>query len=175
HSSPTPLSSYLTSTIISSSTSCYSFHPLLMIRPPPRSTLFPYTTLFRSHTEKRVGRRTRSSKYVRLLWCNDGAKWVCRNLSSHARLYDCSDGWNRSIILELYRSFSTDCWYQLIWNRRSRWRSYLCSIDCTFFHEFTSCACRDFNFNRTIDRHGTYDVKRKRKYGFRSNHFPCFR
>src|SRR5699024_4936597 len=108
--------------------------------------------------EKRVGRRTRSSKYVRLLWCNDGAKWVCRNLSSHARLYDCSDGWNRSIILELYRSFSTDCWYQLIWNRRSRWRSYLCSIDCTFFHEFTSCACRDFNFNRTIDRHGKYDV-----------------
>src|SRR5699024_9990612 len=161
HSSPTPLSSYLTSTIISSSTSCYSFHPLLMIRPPPRSTLFPYTTLFRSHTEKRVGRRTRSSKYVRLLWCNDGAKWVCRNLSSHARLYDCSDGWNRSIILELYRSFSTDCWYQFICNRRSRLISSLCSIDSTF--------------NRIIDRNGTYDVKRKRKYGFRNNHFPCFR
>src|SRR5437899_11669240 len=30
-----------------SSTSRYFF--LIMIRPPPRSTLFPYTTLFRSH------------------------------------------------------------------------------------------------------------------------------
>src|SRR5690554_1252612 len=27
----------------------------LMIRPPPRSTLFPYTTLFRSHQAKRLG------------------------------------------------------------------------------------------------------------------------
>src|SRR6266404_4028667 len=28
---------------------CYSFFFFLMIRRPPRSTLFPYTTLFRSH------------------------------------------------------------------------------------------------------------------------------
>src|SRR5687767_15666091 len=28
-----------------------------MIRPPPRSTLFPYTTLFRSPTESRARRR----------------------------------------------------------------------------------------------------------------------
>src|SRR2546422_10425204 len=27
----------------------------LMIRRPPRSTLFPYTTLFRSHAHRRVG------------------------------------------------------------------------------------------------------------------------
>src|SRR5204863_9874806 len=39
----------------------------LMIRRPPRSTLFPYTTLFRSGTSKislpgpRIGRRTRTS------------------------------------------------------------------------------------------------------------------
>src|SRR4051812_49637272 len=26
-----------------------------MIRPPPRSTLFPYTTLFRSGTEREIG------------------------------------------------------------------------------------------------------------------------
>src|SRR5699024_12503281 len=31
----------------------------LMIRRPPRSTLFPYTTLFRSHLD--IGRRCRSS------------------------------------------------------------------------------------------------------------------
>src|SRR3712207_762243 len=30
-----------------------------MIRRPPRSTLFPYTTLFRSERERRVGQRTR--------------------------------------------------------------------------------------------------------------------
>src|SRR5258705_10269693 len=29
---------------------CYFFFFFLMIRRPPRSTLFPYTTLFRSHT-----------------------------------------------------------------------------------------------------------------------------
>src|SRR3712207_8086244 len=29
----------------------------LMIRRPPRSTLFPYTTLFRSHFADRLGRR----------------------------------------------------------------------------------------------------------------------
>src|SRR3989442_1077476 len=33
---------------------CLSFHFFfLMIRRPPRSTLFPYTTLFRSHTHMR--------------------------------------------------------------------------------------------------------------------------
>src|SRR5207253_7328472 len=30
-----------------------------MVRPPPRSTLFPYTTLFRSHGEVRPGGRRR--------------------------------------------------------------------------------------------------------------------
>src|SRR5438093_11184979 len=42
------------STTTPSSSSC-SFHSLLsflMIRPPPRSTLFPYTTLFRSQNTK---------------------------------------------------------------------------------------------------------------------------
>src|SRR5256884_8336653 len=32
-----------------------------MIRRPPRSTLFPYTTLFRSHSSREDGKRTRSS------------------------------------------------------------------------------------------------------------------
>src|SRR5690349_24026351 len=32
---------------------CFFF--FLMIRRPPRSTLFPYTTLFRSHHEHRLG------------------------------------------------------------------------------------------------------------------------
>ena len=30
----------------------------LMLRPPPRSTLFPYTTLFRSHRNGLLGRET---------------------------------------------------------------------------------------------------------------------
>src|SRR3712207_8684190 len=32
-----------------------------MIRRPPRSTLFPYTTLFRSRTDPRIGNRTDGS------------------------------------------------------------------------------------------------------------------
>src|SRR2546430_16751770 len=31
---------------------CYSFFFFLMIRRPPRSTLFPYTTLFRSQRQR---------------------------------------------------------------------------------------------------------------------------
>src|SRR6266487_6543901 len=38
-----------------SSFSCLSFFFFLMIRRPPRSTLFPYTTLFRSGALKSVG------------------------------------------------------------------------------------------------------------------------
>src|SRR5256884_3267434 len=33
-----------------------------MIRRPPRSTLFPYTTLFRSHSVARLGRRLRGPR-----------------------------------------------------------------------------------------------------------------
>src|SRR2546427_3337187 len=36
---------------------CFFFFFFLMIRRPPRSTLFPYTTLFRSGTVWRAGRR----------------------------------------------------------------------------------------------------------------------
>src|SRR3712207_8279273 len=35
------------------------FFFFLMIRRPPRSTLFPYTTLFRSHRARLLGRRLR--------------------------------------------------------------------------------------------------------------------
>src|SRR5690606_41562298 len=35
---------------------------LLMIRPPPRSTLFPYTTLFRSHRYSLSGATAQHSK-----------------------------------------------------------------------------------------------------------------
>src|ERR1041385_9482813 len=50
------------------------FFFFLMIRRPPRSTLFPYTTLFRSHTvqtsqhcrqrDRRTGRRLRSEEHT---------------------------------------------------------------------------------------------------------------
>src|SRR5438045_7289283 len=52
-----PLQSY--------SFSCYIYFFFFMIRRPPRSTLFPYTTLFRSHPPRaarhRVGADTRRS------------------------------------------------------------------------------------------------------------------
>src|SRR5207253_4739255 len=43
------LHSYISSFFIFSSFLFSFFFFFLMIRPPPRSTLFPYTTLFRSH------------------------------------------------------------------------------------------------------------------------------
>src|SRR3989441_11056196 len=36
---------------------CIPFFFFLMIRRPPRSTLFPYTTLFRSHLREAIGAR----------------------------------------------------------------------------------------------------------------------
>src|SRR5437868_14944276 len=38
---------------------CYFFFFFLMIRRPPRSTLFPYTTLFRSHEPRALLREWR--------------------------------------------------------------------------------------------------------------------
>src|SRR5256885_7907117 len=47
-----------------------SFFFFLMIRRPPRSTLFPYTTLFRSHHAARGGARLRRASFRR----HDGAR-----------------------------------------------------------------------------------------------------
>src|SRR2546428_3065560 len=46
-----------------------------MIRRPPRSTLFPYTTLFRSHPAARraAARRNGFATFPRLLWPNASA------------------------------------------------------------------------------------------------------
>src|SRR2546422_4470431 len=38
-----------------------------MIRRPPRSTLFPYTTLFRSPGDEGAGERRRTAKQVKLI------------------------------------------------------------------------------------------------------------
>src|SRR5258705_2363494 len=43
-----------------------------MIRRPPRSTLFPYTTLFRSRRRRRLIRRRNRSTGRRLHWLRDG-------------------------------------------------------------------------------------------------------
>src|SRR5256885_13983048 len=57
------------------------FFFFLMIRRPPRSTLFPYTTLFRSHAQRggseRQGRRG-GYRVVRRGWCG-GAVTVARS------------------------------------------------------------------------------------------------
>src|SRR3712207_9323120 len=45
----------------------------LMIRRPPRSTLFPYTTLFRSPRRQRAGRRRRRDAVRRPAGGRDGA------------------------------------------------------------------------------------------------------
>src|SRR5256885_6059376 len=58
-----------------------------MIRRPPRSTLFPYTTLFRSHLEdlpvrKRLQRRVGASK------------WACYSKLSLSHSHDKFIGWS---------------------------------------------------------------------------------
>src|SRR2546422_8125571 len=49
-----------------------------MIRRPPRSTLFPYTTLFRSHTAYSPDRRARRIP-IRLRWANVCPPSCCRS------------------------------------------------------------------------------------------------
>src|SRR5256885_12723076 len=53
-----------TSTVLSVTTDLFLFFFFLMIRRPPRSTLFPYTTLFRSG-HVRVCRRPRAGRGAR--------------------------------------------------------------------------------------------------------------
>src|SRR2546428_1643131 len=59
------------------------FFFFLMIRRPPRSTLFPYTTLFRSHRPSEPGTYCHDgSKRPRTSTCvNPGAQSVARNRS----------------------------------------------------------------------------------------------
>src|SRR3712207_9073189 len=52
-----PLHSLLECTVMTAV--IFSFFFFLMIRRPPRSTLFPYTTLFRSHRQRRGARGRR--------------------------------------------------------------------------------------------------------------------
>src|SRR5947209_9588313 len=52
-----------------------------MIRRPPRSTLFPYTTLFRSHWPRRTGRNG-----PREPWLRGGDRKSTRLNSSHANI-----------------------------------------------------------------------------------------
>src|SRR2546422_3205407 len=49
-----------------------------MIRRPPRSTLFPYTTLFRSKGRMRPGRKRYRSPAVRFLLRANNARWLDR-------------------------------------------------------------------------------------------------
>src|SRR2546422_2899964 len=52
-----------------------------MIRRPPRSTLFPYTTLFRSLTDRRRRARTASVRHVPPRPCEH--RYVCGKACEH--------------------------------------------------------------------------------------------
>src|SRR5258708_8838593 len=47
-----------------------------MIRRPPRSTLFPYTTLFRSFREWRCGEESSGRRNRRRSWFETSASWI---------------------------------------------------------------------------------------------------
>src|SRR2546425_9496196 len=55
-----------------------------MIRRPPRSTLFPYTTLFRSSRGKRRQRRSLDSWRTGSGWCGDGMEVSSRGVDAVA-------------------------------------------------------------------------------------------
>src|SRR5438309_11005749 len=66
------------------------FFFFLMIRRPPRSTLFPYTTLFRSHLRRRRRRRRRrerrSHRHLRRLGAGQLDRKSTRLNSSHSSI-----------------------------------------------------------------------------------------
>src|SRR5690554_7638925 len=54
-----------------------------MIRPPPRSTLFPYTTLFRSQGDG-VAAVVYRMQLMQIIVCRCAQGVVCQSLSGHA-------------------------------------------------------------------------------------------
>src|SRR5256885_7749385 len=62
--------------------SCFFFFFFLMIRRPPRSTLFPYTTLFRSQTTFRISLSSAAREWVCAWACAPDRKSTRLN-SSH--------------------------------------------------------------------------------------------
>src|SRR5256885_9015680 len=61
-----------------------------MIRRPPRSTLFPYTTLFRSESAEEFGRRIYGeawgrgwSRALQKVVIGDGAEWIWNLVALH--------------------------------------------------------------------------------------------
>src|SRR3712207_8439813 len=69
---------------------------LLMIRRPARSTLFPYTTLFRSTTAHRVGIPTTSTMMYGHV--DTPAHWVA-HLRTLARVQDATGGFTEFVLL----------------------------------------------------------------------------
>src|SRR2546430_12757711 len=59
-----------------------------MIRRPPRSTLFPYTTLFRSSARRAVGRAAEAERVLVLIEANDAGqdRKSTRLNSSHSQI-----------------------------------------------------------------------------------------
>src|SRR2546426_8730309 len=56
-----------------------------MIRRPPRSTLFPYTTLFRSPAESLLRPRAEGRRHLRRLHVRLGSRRKCRRPSARGR------------------------------------------------------------------------------------------
>src|SRR5208283_5718129 len=68
------------------SLACFSFHFLfffLMIRRPPRSTLFPYTTLFRSKSARKTCGMPTSVRISNRCWPRSRSEEHTSELQSH--------------------------------------------------------------------------------------------
>src|SRR3712207_7806163 len=66
-----------------------------MIRRPPRSTLFPYTTLFRSHIEELEGLTTRVYSHALGLWGGKKKKKKIGNRCSSGQIFLCKTKRNK--------------------------------------------------------------------------------
>src|SRR5438093_7713707 len=100
-----------------------------MIRPPPRSTLFPYTTLFRSNYPKKKGIKDECSRLLEASTMKSRRGFAIQRLMNAMRQAH-ADGWKECRSEERFsRNAETDLVCRLLLEKKkqkteSRWTHY---------------------------------------------------
>src|SRR3712207_9119934 len=81
----------------------------LMIRRPPRSTLFPYTTLFRSYVAA-VLAVLYSLATTQAAPTNFSQRWVAKDEAALARVFDRFERWQKLRVVLQVLNFSAILW-----------------------------------------------------------------
>src|SRR2546430_11285280 len=97
------------SSILSASSHMFFFFFFLMIRRPPRSTLFPYTTLFRSPCEEvRVGRPLADHREEERVVEDDWGRQRGRRSEEHTSELQSQSNLVCRLLLEKKKKYSAD-------------------------------------------------------------------